>query len=341
LAASARRSPLGWLASGLCLLWLLLTLFPLYWTIVTAFKTPPAVFGGPTYLPFIDFQPSLEGLREVIAGERGDIIRPLVNSALISITATAIATLLGAMAAYALARFDFAVRLLAGAAFAITGIGAYLLLRSLGLTDSLAMLGAFVTALLTAILLNRLPLPGKIMRNADIAFWFVSQRMFPPIVSAFALYLLYARIGRDGLPLLDTFWGLVLCYAAFVLPVVVWLLRDFFAALPISVEEAALVDDVPRWRIFFEIVLPMARPGLIATALVALGFVWNEFLFALILTSSRWQTMPIMISGQNSVRGTEWWSISAASLIAVLPMIVVTFFLARLMRDGLAIGGRK
>jgi multiple sugar transport system permease protein len=122
---------------------------------------------------------------------------------------------------------------------------------------------------------------------------------------------------------------------------VVWLLRDFFAGLPVSVEEAALVDDVPRWRIFVQIVLPMARPGLIATALIALGFVWNEFLFALILTSARWQTMPIMISGQNSVRGTEWWSISGAALVAILPMIVVTFFLARLMREGLALGGRK
>ena len=246
------------------------------------------------------------------------------------------------MAAYALARFEFRVRLWAGLAFALVGIGTYLGLRNgLGSGDSAAMGGAFVVALVVAVLVNRLPIPGKVLGNADIAFWFVSQRMFPPIVSAFAIYLLYARIGRDGFPLLDTFLGMVLCYTAFVLPVVVWLLRDFFAGLPVSVEEAALVDDVPRWRIFVQIVLPMARPGLIATALIALGFVWNEFLFALILTSSRWQTMPIMISGQNSVRGTEWWSISGAALVAILPMIVVTFFLARLMREGLALGGRK
>jgi multiple sugar transport system permease protein len=260
----------------------------------------------------------------------------------VALTATALATLLGAMAAYALARFEFRVRIWAGLAFAAAGLGGYLTLRGgLGLGDTAAMAGAFALALLASILVNRLPVPGKVLGNADIAFWFVSQRMFPPIVSAFALYLLYARMGRDGVPMLDTFWGLALCYTAFVLPIVVWLLRDFFAGLPVSVEEAALVDDVPRWRIFLEIVLPMARPGLIATALIALGFVWNEFLFALILTSSRWQTMPIMISGQNSVRGTEWWSISAAALVAILPMVVVTFFLARLMREGLALGGRK
>jgi multiple sugar transport system permease protein len=209
------------------------------------------------------------------------------------------------------------------------------------LGESARMAAAFLLALVVSILVNRLPVPGKVMGNDDVAFWFVSQRMFPPIVSAFALYLLYARLGRDGLAMLDTFWGMVLCYTAFVLPIVVWLMRDFLSGLPVSVEEAALVDDVPRWRIFLQIVLPMARPGLIATFLIALGFVWNEFLFALILTSGRWQTMPILISGQNSVRGTEWWSIASASLIAIAPMAVVTLVLARLMRSGLALGGRK
>jgi multiple sugar transport system permease protein len=111
--------------------------------------------------------------------------------------------------------------------------------------------------------------------------------------------------------------------------------------LPVAVEEAALVDNVPRLRIFFEIVLPMARPGLIATFLISLGFVWNEFLFALILTSGEWQTVPIAISGQNSVRGTEWWSIAAASLIAVTPMMVLTGILARMMRSGVMLGAIK
>ena len=203
------------------------------------------------------------------------------------------------------------------------------------------MSGALLLALATSVPANRIPFPGKVFANADIAFWFISQRMFPPIVSAFALYLLYARLGRDGFQLLDTFWGMTLCYTAFVLPVVVWLMRDFFRSLPVAVEEAALVDDVPRWRIFLEIVLPMSRGGLVATFLISLGFVWNEFLFALILTSSKWQTMPIMISGQNSVRGTEWWSISAAALVAILPMMIATWFIARMMRSGIALGGLK
>ena len=132
---------------------------------------------------------------------------------------------------------------------------------------------------------------------------------------------------------------MVLCYTAFSIPIVVWLMRDFFAALPVEVEEAALVDDVPRWRIFIEIVCPMAAPGLIATSLITLAFVWNEFLFALLLTTSRWQTLPILLSGQNSYRGDEWWAISVAALFAIIPMMVVAMVLARLMRSGLTIGG--
>jgi len=330
-----------WLVFLLLCLWLLFTLFPIYWVFITVFKSAPAVFNGPTYLPFIDFTPSLKGLQEILGGGRGNMLPPLLNSALVATTAAAIATLLGSMAAYALVRFEFRVRLLAGLLFAVIGIGGYWLLDSLGYDTLPSMSIAFGLALILAILVNRLPLPGLVLGNNDIAFWFISQRMFPPIVSAFALYLLYVEIGKSGFQALDSFWGLTLCYIAFILPIVVWLMRDFFQNLPVAVEEAALVDNVPRLRIFFEIVLPMARPGLIATFLICLGFVWNEFLFALILTSGDWQTLPIAISGQNSVRGTEWWGIAGAAAIAILPMMILTAILARMMRSGLMLGAVK
>ncbi|MGI9500656.1 MAG: carbohydrate ABC transporter permease [Geminicoccaceae bacterium] len=330
-----------WLVSALLCFWLLFTLFPIYWVFITVFKPAPAVFNGPTYLPFIDFSPSLKGLYEILGGGRGNMLPPLWNSALIAVSATAVATLLGSMAAYALVRFEFRVKLLAGLLFAVIGIGGYWLLASFGYGTLPSMGTAFGLALVLSILANRLPLPGIVLGNGDIAFWFISQRMFPPIVSAFALYLLYVEIGRSGVQALDSFWGLTFCYVAFVLPIVVWLMRDFFQNLPVAVEEAALVDNVPRLRIFFEIVLPMARPGLIATFLICLGFVWNEFLFALILTSGEWQTLPIAISGQNSVRGTEWWGIAGAAAIAILPMMVLTAILARMMRSGLVLGAVK
>ena len=120
-----------------------------------------------------------------------------------------------------------------------------------------------MVALTASIWLNRLPLPGgRCWATTDVVFWFLSQRMFPPIVTAFALYLLYSELGREGLKALDTYWGMTLTYTAFSLPIVVWLMRDFFEALPVEIEEAALVDNVPRLRIFFQIVVPMALPGL-------------------------------------------------------------------------------
>jgi len=201
--------------------------------------------------------------------------------------------------------------------------------------------GNFVAALAASILVNRLRLPGPVLGNEDIIFWFVSQRMFPPIITAFALFLMYSEMGRAGLRLIDTYWGLTLCYVAFVLPIVIWLLRDFFAALPVEIEEAAMVDNVPMWRIFVQIVLPMAAPGLAATFMIALSFVWNEFLFALFLTTSKWQTLPILVAGQNSQRGDEWWAISAAVLIAIVPMMIMAILLSRLMRSGLLLGAIK
>ncbi len=174
-----------------------------------------------------------------------------------------------------------------------------------------------------------------------MTFWFVSQRMFPPIVSAFALFLLYAEMNKVGVRMLDSFAGLVLAYTAFGLPFAVWLMRDFFSNLPVEVEEAAMVDNIGRSRIFFQIVLPMSTPGLIATSMIILAFIWNEFLFALLLTSSKWQTLPILLAGQNSSRGDEWWAISVAALISIIPMIVVALFLGRMMRSGLLSGSIK
>ncbi len=336
-----RSGAIQWVVFGLLVLWLCFTFFPIYWTYVTAFKPPPAVMEGPTYLPWIDFTPTLSTLGEVFRQERGDIFGPLIASTLIGVVATIIAVAMGAMAAYALVRFEYRVRLLSGLLFAAAGMGAYLGIKALGLSDMQAFGLAFLVALAVGILSNLLPLPGPVLRNKDVVFWFVSQRMFPPIVSAFALYLLYVRLGREGIQSLDTFWGMVVCYIAFSMPIVVWLLRDFFQALPVEVEEAALVDNVPRWRIFIQIVIPMALPGLVAVALITFGFIWNEFLFALILTSSDWQTMPILISGQASVRGTEWWSQSSVAAIAITPMIVITFILARFMRSGLMLGAIK
>jgi multiple sugar transport system permease protein len=337
LSSWARR-----LVAVCCVAWCLITVFPLYWVIVTAFKTPPGVVGGPTYLPFIDFTPTLQPFIDLYQGIRGEFFRTSLNSTIVGLSAAAIATAIGAMAAYALVRFEFKVRFVAGLAFLILALGGYVVFNNtLGLTQPQALLLTFPLALAAAVVVNRLPLPGPILGNEDILFWFVSQRMFPPIVTAFALYLLYSEIGRLGFQLIDSYVGLTLCYVAFSLPIVVWLMRDFFEAVPIEVEEAAMVDNVPSWRIFLGIVVPMSMNGLLATFMITLAFVWNEFLFALFLTNSKWQTLPILVAGQNSQRGDEWWAISAAALVAIVPMMIMAGLLSRMMRSGLLLGAIK
>lgn len=334
----------GFRRAGLviALVWLFFAVFPLWWVLVTAFKPPLAVSQGATYIPFVDFQPTLQAFRDAFSGIRGDFLPPIISSVLVSVTATVLSVFLGAMAAYALVRFRFSIKLVAAAAFAVVAIGGFILLNSvLGLAVPYALASVLVIGLSLSIWLNGKTLPGPVFSNDDVTFWFVSQRMFPPIVSAFALFLVYAEMRKIGIPLLDSLPGLILAYTAFGLPFSVWLMRDFFNSLPLEVEEAALVDDIGRLRIFFQIVLPMAKPGLIATSMIILAFIWNEFLLALLLTSAKWQTLPILLAGQSSSRGDEWWAISVAALISILPMIAVAIFLGRMMRSGLLAGSIK
>jgi multiple sugar transport system permease protein len=331
-----------WWALAGCLLWLAFTFFPLYWVAITSFKTPLGVVGGPTYIPFVDFEPSLSAWSELLSGQRGQFYNTFIASTIVGLSASLLATVIGSMAAYALVRFTFEVKLLSALLFVIVAFGGYLIgYNVLGLRQGPSLIYAFVAALSLAVASSRLRLPGPVLGNNDIVFWFVSQRMFPPIVAAFALFLMYTEMGKMGLKLVDTYVGLTFAYVAFSLPIVIWLMRDFFEALPIEVEEAAMVDNVPSWRIFFGIVVPMSKPGLIATFMITLAFVWNEFLFALFLTSSKWQTLPILVAGQNSQRGDEWWAISAAALVAIIPMVIMAGILSRLMRSGLLLGAIK
>ena len=322
--------------------WAIFTIFPFYWTFVTSFKNLRIIVGGPTYFPFIDFQPTVFGWRELFGDDRRPaLIRNMSNSAYVAVSAALVATLFGTMAAYALARYKFKTPLLAGLVFAIIAIGGYVLLFELGLKRFHAIGIAFFVALVVSIVLGNMKLPGPQLANDDIVFWFVSQRMFPPIVSAFALFLLYSEFGRAGFKLTDTYLGLTLCYTAFSLPIVIWLMRDFFDAVPIEIEEAAMIDDVPVWRIFVQIVVPTVMPGLIATFMITLAFVWNEYLFALFLTNTKWQTLPILVASQISQRGDEWWALSTASLMAILPMVLVVWVLGRLMKSGMLLGSIK
>lgn len=325
-----------------CVVWALFVIFPLWWIITTSFKSPHGVISGSTYFPWIDFEPTLKNWYNILTGVRGNLVSTFTSSVLVSFSSSIIATLLGTMAAYALVRFTFTVRLLSGLTFIFVSLGLFVYSNQfMGVPVVTSFLVAFCVALALSVFINRFNLPGPIMGNDDIVFWFVSQRLFPPIIVAFALFLLYNEFGKAGFTLLDTYLGLTFAYISFSLPIVIWLMRDFIAALPVEVEEAAHIDNVPQWKIFTQIVLPMCRPGLIATFVITLAFTWNEFLFALFLTNSEWQTLPILVAGQNSQRGDEWWAIATAASVAIIPMIIVAGLLGRLMRSGLLVGAIK
>ena len=118
--------------------------------------------------------------------------------------------------------------------------------------------------------------------NSDILFWVISQRILPPVVVVLPIYIMFQRVG-----LLDTHFALIVAYAVVNLPIVVWLMHDFIATIPIDLEESAQLDGSSKFGIFWEIVLPLTRPGLAATTLLTLILSWNEYLLSAFLSTSK------------------------------------------------------
>ncbi len=173
--------------------------------------------------------------------------------------------------------------------------------------------------------------------NNDIAFWIISQRMLPPVVIILPFLIMYRFAG-----LVDTHVGMILAYTVFNLPFAVWILRDFFAGLPAELEESALIDGATRIQAFRKIVLPLAKPGLVATFLFCMMFSWNDYLFALMLTFSNASTLPMYIAGEGTQSyGPQWWYLSALSLMAVIPMAIVAVIVERYITRGLVVGAIK
>ena len=173
-------------------------------------------------------------------------------------------------------------------------------------------------------------------RNDNIAFWIISQRFLPPALFVVPFLMLYARLN-----LVDTHLGLILVYTVFNVPFAVWIMRDFFENLPQDLEDSALVDGATHWQAFVRIVLPLSAPGLVSVAILSFIFSWNEFLYALMLTNFDAITIPVLIAGQSNTRGIQWWFISALTLAAVTPVILMGLFLERYISRGLTAGALK
>ncbi len=278
---------------GALIFWAFICLFPIYWTITTSFKAAVNVTQG-HLIPWVDFQPDWRGWRslglspDTIGGTstvRDEFLKRFMNSGVTSLGASALAIVIGSLAAYGLTRFRYK--------FAW-------------------------------------------MKNEDISFFFLSQLVLPPVVLALPFLVLYKELA-----LLDTRIGLILLYTLMVLPIVIWIMRDQFNSIPIELEEAALVDGLSVWGAFFQIVLPVALPGMVAAFILSMVLCWNEYFFAALLTSTNAKTIPVLVASQTGSQGINWWSMAALSTAAIAPLAIIGIFLERYLIKGMTAGAVK
>lgn len=199
-----------------------------------------------------------------------------------------------------------------------------------------ASLLAVALGSLAAYGLSRFSYRFGFMRNSDISFFFLSQLILPPVVLALPMLILYKELA-----LLDSRTGMIMIYTLMVLPIVIWIMRDQFTAIPTELEEAALVDGLSIWGAFLLIIFPLALPGMVAAFLLSLVLCWNEYFFAALLTSTEAKTLPVMIASQTGSQGINWWSMAALSTAGIAPLVFVAIFLERHIIKGMTAGAVK
>jgi multiple sugar transport system permease protein len=278
---------------AILLFWSFICLFPVYWVVTTGFKEAKDIYKT-AIVPWLQFKPSWKGwaslgLSPSTIGEsssaREIFLHHATNTIVIALGSAALATIIGSLAAYGLARFNY-------------------------------RFGPW--------------------RNKDISFWFLSQLILPPVALALPLLVLYRELN-----LLDTQVGLILVYTIMNLPIVIWIMRDQFTSVPVELEQAALVDGASIWQAFFRIVVPLAGPGFVAAFILSLVFAWNEYFFAVVLSSANSPTLPLLLAGQTSSQGTRWWTIAALATAAITPLVIIGILLEKYIVKGLTAGAVK
>ena len=164
----------------------------------------------------------------------------------------------------------------------------------------------------------------------------LSTRMIPPVAFIIPYFVIFNRLG-----LTDTRTGLVIVNLTIILGFCIWLMRSYFAEIPTELEEAALIDGCSRLQLFRLIVLPLSLPGLATTAIFSFIFSWNEFLYAMVLTNRDAKTLPLGIYGWVSYEEVRWGELTAAAILAMLPVVVFYAFVQKALVRGLTMGAVK
>jgi multiple sugar transport system permease protein len=170
----------------------------------------------------------------------------------------------------------------------------------------------------------------------------LSTQMFPGILFLLPLYLIFVQIQRwFGIQLIGNYGGLIITYTTFALPFAIWMLMGFFAAMPEELEEAAMIDGLTRFGAFIRVILPIARPGIVAVGVFAFMNAWGEVLFASVLTTADTRTLPIGMQAFTTNVDVRWNEAMAASVVISIPVLLAFLLVQRHIVQGLAAGAVK
>jgi multiple sugar transport system permease protein len=294
---------LKWIAGVLVVVYALITLMPLLWIMATGFKTSSDAIAYP---PKVLFEPSLEGYVNLFTTQTRQV------SGEVSAPET------------------WYERIVHDKGMVITGPSRYgeRFLNSVIIGFGSTFLSVFLGTL-AAYAFSRYRVPLK----DDLMFFILSTRMMPPIAVAIPIFLMFRSLGLS-----DTHAGMILLYTAVNLSLAVWLLKGFIDEIPREYEEAALIDGYTRFQAFRKVVLPQAATGIASTAIFCLIFAWNEYAFAVLLTSGTAQTAPPFIPTIIGVGGRDWPAVAAGATIFLLPVMVFTILLRKHLLRGITFG---
>ena len=293
-------------AAVLVIAYAFVAMVPLVWIFLTGFKSPPDSIAYP---PKVVFEPSLEGYVNLFTNRSRQ-------------TPEYMASLPPPETWY-----DALVR---KRNMVITGPSRFAdrYMNSIVIGFGSTFLAVFLGTL-AAYGFSRFKVPLK----DDLMFFILSTRMMPPIAVAIPIYLMYRTLGLS-----DTHLGMILLYTAVNISLAVWLLKGFIDEIPREYEEAAVIDGYSRLQAFFKVVLPQARTGIAATAIFCLIFAWNEYAFALLLTSGEAQTAPPFIPIIIGEGGLDWPAVAAGTTLFLVPIVVFTIVLRNQLLRGITFG---
>ncbi len=298
------------IASCLVALYAVISLVPLVWIGLTSVKSSTdSISYPPKVIPYVDFQPSIEGycnLFSTRSRQTTEYIQslPAPQGACESITRSRGMVVVGPS--------NYVPRYINSL---IIAFGSTFLSIALGTAAAYAF--------------SRFKVPLK----DDLLFFILSTRMMPPIAVAIPIYLMYRELGLS-----DTRLGMILLYTSVNVSLAVWLLKGFIDEIPREYEEAAMIDGYTRLQAFRKVVLPQAVTGIVATAIFCLIFAWNEYAFAVLLTSGAAQTAPPFIPIIIGEGGQDWPAVAAGTVLFLVPILVFTVLLRQHLLRGITFG---